>query len=246
MATGKFDGWGFAPGYVTGARSFLVREDGVLTGRVFTRAWEQGENQADCRRPIGYHIPGVGVSEKIVRVVSPTWLDHSTDSEDPIIRGGDLMGWKWEVDGVVGVVDEKPVPVHKAFDDDDHSMAECKCGFYAYYTGSLDFASNSTVSGIVQGYGKVAWGDRGFRAEKVKILAIYIPPEAPHEGYIERRFHDQNMSLHEAFDDLRPHSKWMTERFGKIRDQYPGVPIYYDFEQMLADFPVDEPREEAA
>lgn len=245
MATREFDGWGYAFGHVTGARSFLVREDGVLTGRVYRRAWAQGVNEADCRKAIGYHIPGVGVSPSISAKFSPTWLDHS-EPGDPMIRGGEIVGYEWEIDGVIGVVSEKPVPVHKGFNDPDHDFVQCKCGFYGYYTGSLDWASNKTVSGIVEAFGKVELGPRGFRAEKAKILAIYIPPEAPHEGYIPRKFHEAGLSMHEAFADLRPHTRAINQALTRIRDNYPAVPIYYDFELMLADFPVDEPRREAA
>lgn len=53
----------------------------------------------------------------------------------------------------------------------------CSCGFYAYTQEGFD--QNSTVYGtveaVVQGYGRATVGSLGFRAEKLKILAIVHP-----------------------------------------------------------------------
>ena len=51
----------------------------------------------------------------------------------------------------------------------------CSCGFYAYYNGSNDYWNSYRVTGIVQGYGKCTYGNQGFRAQKLEILAIINP-----------------------------------------------------------------------
>ena len=57
------------------------------------------------------------------------------------------------------------------------TMLSCRHGFYAYYDGSGDFFTNSDslISGIINGYGEVLVGTRGFRAMKAEIVALHIP-----------------------------------------------------------------------
>lgn len=58
----------------------------------------------------------------------------------------------------------------------DHKIANgrCSCGFYAYHDGSNTYhsRSNGTIAGMIEGYGTVTVGTKGFRAEKCKIIAI--------------------------------------------------------------------------
>lgn len=54
----------------------------------------------------------------------------------------------------------------------------CSCGFYAYFDGTNDYANmivGVSVTGIVEGYGLVTVGSRGFRAEKARIVALVEP-----------------------------------------------------------------------
>lgn len=55
----------------------------------------------------------------------------------------------------------------------------CSCGFYGYYAGNEytynQYAGYETVTGLVQAYGRCSYGKNGFRAEKLKILAIVNP-----------------------------------------------------------------------
>lgn len=46
----------------------------------------------------------------------------------------------------------------------------CGCGFWAYHDGSSYPAG--PVSGVIEGYGRVTIGPRGFRAEKARIVAL--------------------------------------------------------------------------
>lgn len=76
-----------------------------------------------------------------------------------------------------------------------HDLNKCSCGFYAYtdrhnsnagvgYIRTSDYGyeyghyKNKTVipvSGVIEGYGQVTVGPYGFRAQKAKIVAMYLP-----------------------------------------------------------------------
>lgn len=54
--------------------------------------------------------------------------------------------------------------------------ADCSCGYYAYFKAkwrSYSFGHGErTIPGVIEGYGKVNLGAKGFRAEKARILGI--------------------------------------------------------------------------
>jgi hypothetical protein len=54
----------------------------------------------------------------------------------------------------------------------------CLCGFYAYF-GITENSANAhaagKILGIIEGYGKVTYGDQGFRSSKARIVAIVNP-----------------------------------------------------------------------
>lgn len=55
----------------------------------------------------------------------------------------------------------------------------CTCGFYAYTHVQPLFDNSTTatysVFGLIQGYGTVTLGTKGFRAEKARIIALTVP-----------------------------------------------------------------------
>lgn len=65
-------------------------------------------------------------------------------------------------------------PSMKITEDGDHRVANahCTCGFYAYFDGGNDYDRFHTITGIVEGYGTVTVGSRGFRAAKARIVAL--------------------------------------------------------------------------
>lgn len=106
------------------------------------------------------------------------------------------------------------------------SFEDMECGFYAYFDGqdSHGHGSNSpTVSGVIEGYGEVLIGTKGFRAKKARILALAIP----------------------AFEGI-----WNLDEFvvSKIRANYPGIPLFESEIAMRVEFPAPayEPVEVAA
>lgn len=55
------------------------------------------------------------------------------------------------------------------------ATAACTCGWYAYTETEHDeYASLGTVRAIVEGTGRVTVGTKGFRAEKLRVLAIVV------------------------------------------------------------------------
>ncbi len=60
-----------------------------------------------------------------------------------------------------------------------HSLVGCKHGFYGYYDGSDDYYKPERVSAVIEGYGEVVIGTRGFRATKARIVALTIPDTVP-------------------------------------------------------------------
>lgn len=57
----------------------------------------------------------------------------------------------------------------------DPGSIQCNCGFHAMYDGAVDYTKPDYVDGIIEGYGHVAAGSRGFRASKARIVALVAP-----------------------------------------------------------------------
>lgn len=51
----------------------------------------------------------------------------------------------------------------------------CTCGYYAYFRGRNNWAQDGTIVGLIEGYGVCTVGDRGFRAEKARLVALVVP-----------------------------------------------------------------------
>ena len=63
------------------------------------------------------------------------------------------------------------------------SFAHRNWGFYAFKDGSDEYKSPSTVSGVIEGYGMVQIGTKGFRAQKAKIVALHINKRSKIRSY---------------------------------------------------------------
>lgn len=238
MAHTDFDGWGFALGHVSGARSWALEQtgNGTLTGVFHKRAWQSGENVAECRQVVGHIIPDVGVTDE----THPVW-EIQPDGRNKCI------GWTWTIDGVEGIkLGNLPERLYRGeVDVNDHDARDCRHGFYAYQQGTLDWGQALNISGVVHGYGKVSLGERGFRAEKAKIAALYHPPRDLFGAYSleERIAVITDLPVREAFLRAGSRSLVSDDLFERVAWRYPDVPIFSDIDEMLAAFPVDPPRE---
>src|SRR5690606_24753546 len=94
----------------------------------------------------------------------------------------------------------------------------CECGFYAYWTldgGTLEWSPREHyIVGVIKGYGRTTIGERGFRCEKARIVALAL-----------RRRHGLHMPL-----------LWQRE----LEAHY-EVPVYADPDVMLKEHPPDDP-----
>jgi len=98
------------------------------------------------------------------------------------------------------------------------TFEDMACGFYAYFDGrdANGYGSDGlVVSGVIEGFGEVLIGTKGFRAKKARILALSVAPL----GGI-----------------------WKLDEFvvNKIRANYPGVPVFESELAMRAEFPAPQ------
>jgi len=108
----------------------------------------------------------------------------------------------------------KSLPAVKPPDDPKYhrgkEFSDCKCGFYAFYHSGTEGDTRyiHEVTGIIEGYGEVVIGTRGFRSQKAKIVAACITIK--------------------GMD---------AERVELFPNMYPGVAIFGTVEEMNSEYP---------
>lgn len=98
-----------------------------------------------------------------------------------------------------------------------HGMDKCRHGLYGYHEGSNDYHQPGYVSAVVEGWGEVMLGTRGFRCSKARILALCVS---------EVRLTHKDRTL-------------------LVRDRYAGIPFFDTFEEMVTAFPPDPGEKES-
>lgn len=92
------------------------------------------------------------------------------------------------------------------YGDDLVPSQGCDCGFYAYFDPSAEpplIAVNRLVRGVVDGYGRVIVGPRGFRAEKARIVALSRPWWwAADGGWVMQELRLYGVPIYGAVDDM--------------------------------------------
>lgn len=153
----------FVAGSLVGIRSFKPVGD-VLTAPVQrTMVWGGGENVAQCVPAGGFVAFGGGGGGSYVTNTAPITLYGG---------GGGRSGGSSVVNVVVGGT-ATGEPGHRP------GSLGCRCGFYAYFNlGYNPHHSPRNVLGLIEGYGVVTVGNRGFRCEKARIVAL-IAPDIP-------------------------------------------------------------------
>lgn len=185
MSVNEFSGIGFAPGVVTGARSFKVDRLGRLTGINLTQVWRPGENTAECRKD----ELNTAAFSTLGGNFTIHWAQAASQSAGSLFGAPTLKG-------------EAKRVIEKAIGPKPHSLDTCTCGFYAYYDGSDDYHREEYVSGVVEGYGETLIGTRGFRAMKSRIIALHIPTDVPVRlaALVARNYPD--VPLLDSFDSM--------------------------------------------
>lgn len=159
----------FVAGTVVGLRAFGVDRLGRLHGPSFDQVFKPGENVAACRKgDSNYYMPMFSTSG----MFASTWI--APPPSEALRRALGLPA-KNEVAPSAGL-SEDAVAIREAAKP-KHVVAGlgCSCGFYAYFDGRNDYKDPQRISAIIEGYGVCTVGDRGFRAEKARLLGLIVP-----------------------------------------------------------------------
>lgn len=201
-------------GVVTGARSFRIDALGRLTGVTYQQVWTPGENLAECRAPkgLGSVHHGAVVPRNAIRIVAEDAVSVTFEVADPqsmqtiysTIYGTPSIQ---RVPTYQDVTVPKSLPVETDKPTEEHGIAGCGHGFYGYYDGSNDYYTQGYVSGVVEGYGEVIIGTRGFRCMKARIIALSIDDKvkSPLRSLVQRNYRD--VPMYTDFKDMVKHHK---------------------------------------
>jgi hypothetical protein len=152
-----------------------------------------------------YDVPLTGI--RAFSIYSDPWL----------VRRGDwlcgaMMAWTWKPGENVAACSVNPAPPHEV------AAKTCGCGFHAYFDGHNSYMEWFKVAGIIEGYGLLTVGTRGFRASKARIVALIQPqgiaPDRTRFRYPDKRFNQM------------------------CRQHYPNVPVYPTEEAALKAHPL--------
>lgn len=146
-------------GTALGRRTFFLDEHGVLRGVTYRAPWRDGENVAECF-----------VTKRVAPTAGPTYT-HATALPPYVAAGVIFPGDDIEV---------QPWTLAPGFKWDrcDGLAPDCGCGFYAYHSVETTYAvggAGCKVIAIIEGYGKLILGDKGYRASKARIAAVLLP-----------------------------------------------------------------------
>lgn len=202
----------FVAGNVTGLRAFRIDSLGRLTGIVHQDVWRPGENEAVC------HASEQG--------------DMYVQQMTQMIAAFDRKTGKKRDQNYYSLSRPAPKPKHEV------AGLACQCGFYAYFDGGNDYLTRPTpslqqytayvvwggtasdedraprVAAIVNGWGLVTIGDRGFRASKAEVVALISP--------------DSEQARHEV-------------AFAKVRRNYPDLTVFSSEREAVREFPLTDP-----
>lgn len=215
MSVTEFGGIGFALGTVRGARSFQVDKLGRLTGVSYSQVWRPGENDAECRKAdasIGSFGFTFDFSRYGARYFGST---IASPIPAPAVTPSMFERAKSLFTSASLPVDQplvvRAIEAPKPVEPEKpkHNLESCACGFYGYYDGSDDYHKSGYVSAVVEGYGETVIGTRGFRAYKARIVALRIPKSVP------------------------------VRSAALVARNYPNVPLFTSFKQMVEEFPPD-------
>lgn len=138
--------------------------------------------------------------------------------------------------------------------------AECDCGFWAYTAGSHVMSIRGpSVTGIIQGWGRMVIGPHGFRAQRARIVALCLNQPVP-DPEPEPEGTSVGSLLSSAVKLLTPQprpmcpSPWaappdLSNQTGHycppdlartVRKLYPRVPVYESNDAMQRAWPLSD------
>lgn len=127
---------------------------------------------------------------------------------------GELTGVVYEQPWTVGENTARCMKTSRLADEEaNHQLVDCERnnghGLYAYFDGSTTYRSHGRVEGVIEGYGEVVLGTRGFKATKAVIVALFVPSVVAK----------------------------LRERYELMVARYEGIPFFDTFEEMVFWFP---------
>lgn len=144
----SFGGYGFAAGSVHGIRSFRVDVWSRLLSTAHPYVWRPGEHVMSCAR------------EGMPNSLFSGWIQVTYATTSPLHSRKKGKAPAEDVHTCAGLEDEG-----------------CGKGLYGYWgEQENEYCTEGTLEGIIQAYGKVIMGTRGFRAEKAHVVALTVPP----------------------------------------------------------------------
>lgn len=184
---------GFAIGSLFGIRCWEIAEhrDSLVFRGQYGGVWGDGENVAVC--PAGHDSPP----------------------------------WKSPPRGAPGCSCTE-APISWATGQGQHHwdcplQARCGCGFWGYWTldAAPQFNPSRCVVGVIEGYGRVLRGPKGFRCAKARIVGIHLAMQILDERGAEHA-----------------NSALILTRFEMaLAETYPSVPAYATREGLFAMHP---------
>ena len=110
---------------------------------------------------------------------------------------------------------------------------DCRCGLYARYE-PIPYSINVEVVGVVEAYGRVILGERGFRAEKARILGLLVPPWMGIARFLQKTYPQAQIFVTaEEMLEAFPPPPDVPNMFGpEVAQEWPqkeirgGTPIY--------------------
>lgn len=103
----------------------------------------------------------------------------------------------------------------------------CTCGIYGWYNPADQRLVAGDVFGAVEATGRVVLASHGFRAERVRMLALAIEPIS----YLRSMTLSFSLYTPPSGEDLHTIARWAKEH---------GVPVFPSKIEMLAEFPPED------
>lgn len=149
-------------GSLTGVRAFSVDRLGRLSGPSHGGIFGPSENVATCSSPARAWFKAA----RRLSALSQWSITYNTPYPSSLSFDPPAAEVQTEAEGAAPTEGER------------HQIAgmACACGYYAYFDkGNNPHAGKTTVHALIEGYGVCTVGERGFRAEKAKLVALVDP-----------------------------------------------------------------------
>jgi hypothetical protein len=172
---------------------------------------------------------------------------HSQWRERALLRGS--FGWSWPGASVEATCKWSPLSLETGeLSRTEHRVPEaaCACGFWAYWDRGA-VPANTTVTGVIEGFGKTLIGTRGFRSQRARLLGLCLTGEDPLARAVV--FKSVPVDASESATSAPPESPESSESLeetarreravlARLLTLTYSVPVYESVEKMLARHPL--------